>query len=95
MAKVQRGGDFPRWGRIGLDPAKTEGNPTPAPMKMPPTYVRILVQLFCLLGIMSCQTRKPETVPSPAANLGRPDPVSGSDMKSMEEAKENFRRTPQ
>ncbi len=62
---------------------------------MPPAYVRILVQFFCLLGIMSCQTRKPETVPNRATNMGTPEPVSGSDMKSMEEAKDEFRRSPQ
>ena len=59
-------------------------------MKMPPRYVRILVQLFCLLGIMSCQTRKPETVPSPPTNQSKPDPVSPSDMKSMEHAKDKM-----
>ena len=56
-------------------------------MKMPPYYVRILVQLFCLLGIMSCQTRKPETPPT---NQAKPEPVSTSDMKSMEHAKEKM-----
>lgn len=59
-------------------------------MKMPPLYVRILVQLFCLVGIMSCQTRKPETVPGPATNQAKPDPVSTSDMKSMDHAKEKM-----
>ena len=57
-------------------------------MKMPPYYVRILVQLFCLLGIMSCQTRKPET--APPTNQSKPDPVSTSDMKSMDHAKDKM-----
>ncbi len=57
-------------------------------MKMPSRSVRILVQLFCLLGIMSCQTRKPDT--PPPTNQGKPDPVSTSDMKSMDHAKEKM-----
>ncbi len=57
-------------------------------MKLPPRYVRILVQLFCLQGIMSCQTRKPET--APPTNQGKPDPVSTSDMKSMDHAKDKM-----
>jgi len=56
-------------------------------MKVPSHCIRILVQLFCLLGIMSCQTRKPETAPT---NQTKPDPVSTSDMKSMEQAKEKM-----
>jgi hypothetical protein len=57
-------------------------------MKLPARYIRILVQLFCLLGIMSCQTRQPETA-SPT-NQGKPDSVSTSDVKSMDHAKDKM-----
>ena len=57
-------------------------------MKLPARYIRILVQLFCLLGIMSCQTRQPET--SSPTNQGKPDSVSTSDVKSMDHAKDKM-----
>ena len=59
-------------------------------MKIPPPCIQILVQFFCLLGIMSCQTRKPATETAPATNHGKPEPVSSSDMKSMENVKEKM-----
>lgn len=58
-------------------------------MKLPPRYIRILVQLFCLTGMMSCQTRKSVTSP-PTNQPGKPAPVSTSDMKSMEQAKDKM-----
>jgi hypothetical protein len=53
-------------------------------MKLPPRCIRILFQLFCLLGIMPCQALQPETAPS--TNQGKPDPVSTNGMKSMHHA---------
>lgn len=59
-------------------------------MKLPPSCIRIPVQLFCLLGLMSCQTRKPEAAPNPAHLLNKPEPVAPGDMKAMEDAKKKI-----
>ena len=52
-------------------------------MKIPSTPVRLLVQLFCLLGIMSCQTRKVTTGTAPTNNHGNPEASSTGDLHSI------------
>ena len=59
-------------------------------MKIPSYPVRLLLQLFCLLGIMSCQTREPAADIPVTNNHGKPEAASTSDMKSMEKSKQKM-----